>query len=398
MRDLSCPVCGRSPLEPFFELRAVPVHCNVLFDTAEAARSATRGALELGICPTCTAIHNVAFDEALVQYAPGYENSLHYSGVFQEYARGLAEHLVERHELRDRHVVEVGCGGGDFLRMLCAAGSNRGTGYDPGQTRADDDVEGDVRIVRRSFDDVAEPARGDLVVSRHVLEHLDAPLELLGRMREELGRDAAVLYLEVPEARYSLEHEGYWDLIYEHCTYFGAPSLETALRRSGFEPLELRSAYGGQFLAAEARFGEAEPEHVPSADAGPPLLALAGRFADGYRRTVDAWEATLDTLRREGRSCVAWGAGSKGVTFLNTLDPHARAISSIVDRNPHKHGRFVPGSAQEVIAPDALRGAACDAVIALNPLYRREIERDLERLGVRADVLCAPLASDARDR
>jgi hypothetical protein len=80
-----------------------------------------------------------------------------------------------------------------------------------------------------------------------------------------------------------------------------------------------------------------------------------------------------------------WGAGAKGVTFLNVV-PGGADIEPVVDLNPRKQGTFVPGTGQRVVAPGALAGQPLDEVWILNPLYRREIESQLRELGVGADV------------
>ena len=88
----------------------------------------------------------------------------------------------------------------------------------------------------------------------------------------------------------------------------------------------------------------------------------------------------------DGRRLAIWGAGSKGVTFLNAI-PCGREIDAVIDINLRKHGRFVPGTAQEVRGPEALEGRDLDTVLVLNPLSEDEIRASLSDRGVRAEVL-----------
>ena len=69
------------------------------------------------------------------------------------------------------------------------------------------------------------------------------------------------------------------------------------------------------------------------------------------------------------------------ITFLST-------IPFVVDINPHKHGTFLPGTGQEIVAPRKLIEYQPEVVIAMNPVYRKEIQADLYKMGVRAELLC----------
>ena len=80
-----------------------------------------------------------------------------------------------------------------------------------------------------------------------------------------------------------------------------------------------------------------------------------------------------------------WGSGSKGVAFLNTL-AGAELIEYVVDINPYKHGKFMAGTGQEIVAPERLRDYRPDVVIAMNPIYLNEIQRSLDELGVAAEL------------
>jgi hypothetical protein len=83
---------------------------------------------------------------------------------------------------------------------------------------------------------------------------------------------------------------------------------------------------------------------------------------------------------------VLWGAGSKGVSFVNVLAA-TEEIGYLVDLNPHKDGRFVPGTGHQVRAPAFLADYRPDAVIVMNPLYTDEIGRDLGAMGLSPEIL-----------
>jgi SAM-dependent methyltransferase len=378
-----CPVCGGREPTPVLALASVPVFCNVTWTTREEALAAPCGDISLRFCGRCGMIYNAAFEPELVRYSPGYENSLHFSPAFRDFAGALARRLIERYDLRGKRIVDVGCGKGEFLQLLCdEATGNRGVGFDPsyaGQAREDGER---LTFVREYYSDAHAATPADLICCRHVLEHLEQPRELL----RTLARTSAVVYFEVPDGDYMLREVAGWDVIYEHASYFTASAVRHLFEDFGFETLDLGSSFGGQYLyleAARARNGRARRR---PAEAGARLAALVERFARRYAEKVERWAGRLAELDSQGRSVALWGAGSKGVTFLSIV-PGASGVELVVDVNERKQGRFVPGTGHEIRAPDAVRDHPPDAVLVMNRLYVDEIRAMLRQLGVSADVV-----------
>lgn len=83
-----------------------------------------------------------------------------------------------------------------------------------------------------------------------------------------------------------------------------------------------------------------------------------------------------------------WGGGSKGMGYLTALGPDA-GIDVVVDINPHLQGRYMPGTGQQVVAPEFLQGYRPDFVVVMNPVYVEEIRAMLERLGLAPTLLTA---------
>jgi SAM-dependent methyltransferase len=382
-----CPVCGRRVEAAFVEIENVAVQVNVLHRTPDGARTASRGDLRLGLCDCCAFIWNLAFDPALVEYDGDYENSLHHSPAFEAYAEALAERLVERYDLRGKHVVELGCGQADFLRRLCALGGNRGTGFDPSYVGPEQD--GPVTVHRALYSErTVGEAPGDFISCRHVLEHLERPLDFMRSLRRTLdGNPGAVVYFEVPNGEYQLERGVVWDLIYAHHSTFTAPSLQALFERGGFEVLDIGTDFGEQYLWIEARPSQTRSGAERGEDVQR-VLAAAGRFAAGYHDSVGAWRRRIDGFAADGLRVVLWGAGAKGVSLLNALDRDA-GVGGAVDLNPRKQGSYLPGSATPVVSPDALPEYEPDVVVLANPIYGDEVRAILRRLGQHPEIVCA---------
>lgn len=380
--ESTCPLCDHADAVTVLDLDRLPVFANVLFDTASEAVAAPSARMHLVGCTRCGLLHNAAADPELLAYSPAYENSLHHSPVFEEYADGLAKRLVATHGLDGRDVVEIGPGNGDFLTMLVRAGAARGIGYDPSHDPAKAVTAPGVRIVAEPYPETL-PTGAGAVVSRHVLEHLTSPAVLLDAIRSSLRvGDGAVVYLEVPDATYMVEQVALWDVIYEHLTYAREATLNWACARAGLRVIDSGRAFGDQYLWNESIADEPRPDLEPPDPSA--FLGRAVEFGREVERRIDDWSARLVELAADGPIAV-WGAGSKGTSFL-TMVPGAEHVTTVVDVNPAKAGRHVPGSGHRISAPDELVGHDVAHVVVMNPIYRDEIAAQLDALGVGAGV------------
>lgn len=384
----SLPICPNSELISLIEMSQLPVHCNVLWPTREAAVDAPRGDIHLAYLAGCGHTYNLAFDPSLMEYTQEYENSLHFSPRFQEYATALAAGLVEKYDLRDKDIVEIGAGKGDFLIMLSEMGANRGWGYDPSYVPEEGYTAPNVTFVQDFYSEKYIHQRADLIVCRHVLEHIEDPDAFIDQVRRAVGDQRSVVFFEVPNSLWTLREGGIWDIIYEHCSYFSPLSLAYLFRKHGFQVLAVNEVFGGQFLTIEAvpdDGASAPPDTTAELDA---LAADARAFAANYRAKRDEWQARLRSLAADGQRGVVWGAGSKGVTFLNAMDA-GDEIVAVVDINPRKQGKYVAGTGQLIVPPGRLNELQPDFVIIMNANYRDEIGRMLDEVGVQAQIMVA---------
>lgn len=388
---MRCDVCGKAELEEFFRLSDVPVFCNVLWPNRDEALGARRGEIRLGFCGECGHMRNMAFDSSLVEYTEDYRNPLHCSQTFRQYAENLSKRLIERHGLRGKDIIEIGCGDGYFLDRLCRDGNNRGVGFEPSRNPGESaySSKGHMKILAQEYGQGQRQYPVDFICCRHVLEHVDRPREFLAGIRETIGdRCGNGLYFEVPNAVHSLENLGIWDIIYEHCSYFVLTSLKAALERAGFESVEVGEAYEEQFLYAEAMPSTIKSEGL-SEWPGEGGRKLTERFAEDYDRKVDSWRGRIEGIRQSGRRAVVWGCGSKGVSFLNVLDIGQESIEYVIDADKGKCGRFVPGTGQEVVAAEFLKEYRPEVIIVMNPIYQEEIEQLVKQMSVDSKFLVA---------
>lgn len=378
-----CQACDGERVEALATLGPVPVLCGSLWDSREEALVTPTADLELSVCHACGHVWNRGFDPALVEYDAKYDNALDFSPVFNRYAQGLADRLAETFDLRGRDLVEIGSGKGEFLRLLCSAGGNRGVGYDP--TYEGPDVDGDIRFVREFFNPASTSGDVDFVSCRHVLEHLQDPFAFLQEVRRAVQDSPVPMYFEVPNAEFNFAEAGPWDLIYPHVAYFSDTSLRALLERAGFRVDRLEPCFNDQFLGAEVRID-------PTAGAATALdLERGAALAKTYVAAIEQQMSETARWRRRLRhagvsgSVGLWGAGSKGVTFLSLVDPD-RTVTAVVDANPRKWGRFLPGTGHEIVAPEQLASSPVWTVLVMNPVYASEIGERLQAMGSGAGV------------
>ena len=371
----SCRACGATRLIAFYEVKDVPSQTCVLLDSQAEAVAYPRGDILLAFCERCGFIQNVRFDPQLLDYSKPTEESQAFSPVFNQFANWLADELTTRYELEGRTVLEVGCGKGDFLMLLADRGIKHGLGIDPGYLS--DRISrpsGEVEFIRDWYGPKYRHLTGDLVLTRHLMEHVPNVLEFLIELRGSVtSTEGASLFTEVPDVARVLRDGAFWDVYYEHCSYFTLGSLGRALGSAGFDVHWLETGFDDQYLLAGAA-----PENQRSrSDAGetPEVLAQwVVAFAEDAATVVARWRDEVAGVVSSGGRVAVWGGGSKAVAFLTSIGANDVAV---VDINPHKQGKWLPGASVVVREPAHLRELRPDLVIVMNPVYRDEIAADL---------------------
>ncbi|MBV8717589.1 MAG: methyltransferase domain-containing protein [Chloroflexi bacterium] len=387
MAELACPVCGGSESVGVLEEHAVPVHQNLICATPEDARAVRRGDLDIRACAVCGFVSNRAFDESLLEYGPRYDNTQLASPSFQTYVANLVSTLLERDDVRNGTIVEVGCGKGAFIRALVEApgAQNKGLGFDPSYTGPLSVLGGRLRFERRFFEASSLDVRADVLICRHVIEHVTRPMDLLATfvaaLREQSG---GRVFLETPSVEWILRNRVIWDLFYEHCSLFTPTSLASACSLSGLSVQTVSSTFGDQYIWLEATT-DLQPRGRLQLDAhGVPDVARA--FAAEYDTKVSRWKCALDNLQREHRLAL-WGAGAKGSTFANLVDPDRERFVCLVDMNPAKQGAFLGGTGHPIVSPRELAQYGATAACVLNPNYVEEIRQLVDTSNLRVEVL-----------
>jgi SAM-dependent methyltransferase len=369
----AAPICRScaAPLEhTFLDLGLQPLANSFLTQEELDKGVEPRYPLRARVCSKCLLVQvdqAVPAEEIFSDYA--YFSS--YSDTWLEHASRFAELARERLRLdSDSLVLELASNDGYLLRNFVAAGVPV-LGVEPAANVAKVAVEAGVPTEVAFFGrGLAEELSGrgvaaDLVVANNVLAHvpdLDDFVRGLARVLKPEG----VISIEVPHLLRMIERVEFDTIYHEHFSYFTMLSAWDALARRGlriFDVEELET-HGGSLRfwvshedAAARRPETATVARVLADEQGAGLGSLEGygAFAPRVGRVLEELRGFLTNARAKGSRVAAYGAAAKGNTLLNAADVTIDEVAYVVDRSPHKQGRFLPGSHLPILEPDHVR-------------------------------------------
>lgn len=389
-KDFSCPSCGSRGGSIFYELDQVPVHSVLLIPTRKEAIDYPKGDIKLAFCQNCGFITNIAFDPNVQEYSEIYEETQGFSPTFSKFSRRLAMDLIEKHDMRNKDIIEIGCGKGEFLTLLCDLGGNRGIGFDPSyvEGRLNIGSEVEVSFIQDFYSEEYASYKADFICCKMTLEHISEVAEFVRMVHRTVENNPeAVVFFQVPDVIRILYEVAFWDIYYEHCSYFSPGSLARLFRSCGFEVLDLWRAYGDQYIMIEASVDDRNGNVTFDLEDDISLLSKGiHHFLSNSNQIQSKWKLFVQQEKESDRKLVLWGSGSKAVAFLTTLNVQDE-IQYTVDINPYKQGMFIPGTAQEIVSPSFLQEYRPDVVIIMNPIYRSEVQNELDSMDLATKLL-----------
>jgi hypothetical protein len=389
--EIGCPACGGRTLESFYTVDQVPVNSCILMASRDEALAYPKGDIDLTYCHDCGFMFNARFDQRLIEYSGRYEETQGYSETFNVFHRRLAEELIAKHNLYGKEILEIGCGKGEFLTLICELGENHGTGFDPAYVKERSRSQSSSRttFVTDFYTERCKDYAADLLCCKMTLEHIPRVARFLSMVRATIDkRKDTIVFFQVPEASIILEDCRFWDIYYEHCSYFNRASLTRLLTACGFKVTDTWIDYDDQYLMIDALPVDtaSAPDHTVGAELPAHLECAIRHFTQAAPKRIAKWRNLIAARHAQGKRVVLWGSGSKAVSFLTTLVLREE-ISAVVDINPHKQGMFMPGTGHSIIAPETLSAKPPNSVIIMNPVYRPEISAQLTSMELDPEVL-----------
>lgn len=318
--------------------------------------------LTLDLCQ-CMGCGLVQFDCEPVDYYRDVIRAGGFSKTMVELRRYQYKHLIDSYHLEGKKFIEVGCGQGEFLKVLSEFPVEvHGIEHDPhlvelARAQGLDVTEGFTETEDTRF------AGGlyDVFLSFNFLEHQPDPGTMLQAIYRNLEDDAMGL-ITVPSFEYIMDHNSYYELIRDHLAYYTFETLTPLLERNGFLVEECEVINRDTLSVIVKKRPQMDTENLLE------CYVNLKREMESYMKYLDAWD----------KKVAVWGASHQGFTLAATTKLGERA-RYIIDSAPFKQGKFAPASHLPIVGPDHFHEHPVDAIIITAPGYTDEIAASIRR-------------------
>jgi SAM-dependent methyltransferase len=386
---MRCRFCDHLLENVFLDLGAAPP--SNAFLTREALASAEAYfPLKLFTCGHCRLVQVDEVQSHTSLFADDYVYFSSYSPSWLKHAQTYVDQAADRLNLgADDLVMEIASNDGYLLQYVAAKGIAC-IGIEPtAGTAAVARAKGITTIEAffgRSFAEslIADHRAATLIVANNVLAHVPNLNDFVAGLAVALS-PAGTITIEFPHLLELVAHRQFDTVYHEHFSYFSLHTVSEIFAAHGLQvwDVERLPTHGGSLRVWLCHAGDRTA--LPSVAALLGQERAAGVLTDGY---YEGFQAKADEVKntflefllaakREGRRVAAYGAAAKGNTLINYAGVRPDLISYVVDANPHKQGRWLPGSRIPVVAEDHLRKDRPDVVVILPWNLREEISAQL---------------------
>lgn len=390
-----CRACGGALSVTMADLGVQPPS-NAFLPSLEAARDERGYPLRATVCERCRLVQ-IDYDVAPEELFRNYVYFSSYSDDWLAHARRYCEMARRRFGLDARSlVVELASNDGYLLKNFLEMGIPV-QGIDPSDTVAAAAQRIGVPTLVRFFGEalarelVREGRGADLIIANNVLAHVPDLNDFVAGI-SALLKPSGTVTVEFPHLLHLIAQVEFDTIYHEHYSYFSLYALERVLARHGLRihDVEELPTHGGSLRIFAAHAGRTDladtaallAVRAKEAAAGLDELDTYRRFASRVEECRRSLRDFLAGVRREGKRVAAYGAAAKGNTLINFCGLTPRDIAMVADRNPHKQGKWLPGSHIPVVSPEALLQARPDYLLVLPWNLIGEIEQQLA--GIRA--------------
>ena len=380
--ESGCRSCGSRSLAPILALGSTPL-ADRLVSEADLSTADVMAPLDVVLCTDCSLVQITATVDPSILFGGDYPYFSSVSETLLQHSRKNAEELIGMRALgEDSLVMEIASNDGYMLRNFTAKGIPV-LGVDP----AKDPVAAANAIGVRTLHDFfgqtvadqlkADGETADLIIANNVLAHVADLNGLVGGIATVLKPDG-IAVLEMPYLVDLIDHCEFDTIYHQHLCYFSIKALDGLFARHGLTLFDVRrlSIHGGS-----VRLYVGRKELRPSVKELMDAEAKRGfHRADGYADFASRVEHVKQSLRAivaerkaAGETLIAYGAAAKGTTMLAYCGLGKESLDYVVDKNPYKQGRYMPGCRLPILAPEQVMIDRPDAVLLLPWNFAREI-------------------------
>jgi nucleoside-diphosphate-sugar epimerase/SAM-dependent methyltransferase len=397
----SCISCDQVGMTPILDLGLMPLSDGLLQE-AQLSRPESLMPLRLGLCPSCGLAQLLEVRPAQEMFGPDYVYFSSVSQTLLEHSSLHASSLMETLGLgAESLVVEIASNDGYMLRNFRDAGIPV-LGIDPAPEPARKAIALGIDTINDFFGEAlaqrlaGEGRRADLVIANNVIAHVEDQNDVVAGIAALLKPEGRVV-VEFPYVRDLIE-QGQFDTIYhEHRCYFSVDSARTLFERHGLHLNDVVRVpiHGGSLRLTFGKVAHATPAVAEILDEEARIGLHEPAFFDDFARKVRAFRndarRMIEQMKASGSRIAGYGAAAKGTIMLNYLGLDSSVIEYVVDRNPLKQGRYMPGVRVPVVGPERLSDAPPDVLMILPWNFRDEIVAQQQEFVGRGGRILVPI-------
>ena len=387
-----CRHCGADISLPLVDLGTAPPS-NAYLTSDRLCLPEPWYPLRVLVCTECWLAQTAEVTDRTELFSAEYAYFSSISTTWLQHAERFVTMAVERFALGPHsHVVEVAANDGYLLQYVQGRGIPC-LGIEPTASTARAARAKGLDVVEEFFGvdlagRLADAGRSaDLTVANNVLAHVPDINDFVSGFARLLKADGVALF-EFPHLlRLVQEHQ--FDTIYhEHFSYLSLTAAARILGRNGLVVFDVEElpTHGGSLRVYAQRRDTGRRDITPrvagilatEAAAGITTPEFYASFQASADRVKDDFLFFLLDARRAGKKVAAYGAAAKGNTLLNYSGARADLVAFVVDRNPAKQGKYLPGSRIPIVDETHLRREQPDFVVILPWNLESEVTTQLE--------------------